>query len=149
MACIADTQYTWVHSMTMFGIAGLSLNLCLGTWKIIWYSVFSNFEISALLFLPSTNSSCVRTFMHSSPYLLLSNVSEPVSFLVWIKMHPIKCILGEAAFSCAAVLQWYDGWVHNMTLAPTYTLTDPYSYLEINTVPSSGRSVALLPPASL
>ena len=56
----------------------------------IQYSVSSNSAISALLFLPSTHTSCVWTGTHSSsPYLLLGNVSEPVSLSVRIVMRPI------------------------------------------------------------
>ena len=73
--------------MTTFCLAVLSLNRSSG--RPIFY-IFADFAISALLLFTSLHSGCVQTGVQSgSPYLLLSNVNEPVSLPVRIIMPPV------------------------------------------------------------
>ena len=73
--------------MTMFQVAALSLNRSSGRPNS--RPMFDIFGLRTLT-LDVLHSSCVRTGVRSgSPYLLVSNVNEPVSLPVRIIMRPV------------------------------------------------------------
>ena len=76
--------------MTTFCVAALSLTDRPAVRTTVRCSISSDFAISVLLLFMFLHSGCIRTGVQSgSPYILFSDVNEPVSLPVRNIMRPV------------------------------------------------------------